>query len=250
MKSKHWILITLLGMATPTFASNDQTKDAPEQLDEQITHTQLQDTIERAITQFENTPREQWSYRISRYESEEDEISRRVEQFTPGTETSERWSLLSINGAPPTEEQAREFVASKLKKAKENNGRSFSIFLRELIQVETLQLQEVTKEVIRAEFQVYLSKLGEDVSESLRGTLLFNREQQFIDSIQITNKQAISPVFGADIDEFKLTFRFLKMNNSVLPLEHQLQMRGTWALFKEIREVSTDTFSHYQYIGE
>ena len=96
---------------------------------------------------------------------------------------------------------------------------------------------------------MYLSQLGNDVSKKLQGTLRFDKTQHYIDSIEISNTANFSPLFSADITEFSLTLRFTKIDSAILPQQQQLRMKGTFAFFTKIDEVSTDTFSDYHYVG-
>jgi hypothetical protein len=57
----------------------------------------FKEKVNRAIIKFENTNEELWSYKISRYEDEEGDISSRIEQHSP--QSSSRWLLKQINGA-------------------------------------------------------------------------------------------------------------------------------------------------------
>src|SRR5690606_33433731 len=56
--------------------------------------------ISRAITDFEQRGRADWSYRVSRYENEEGQISSSIELFEPTKATGQQWTLLSLNGQP------------------------------------------------------------------------------------------------------------------------------------------------------
>jgi hypothetical protein len=45
----------------------------------------------------------------------------------------------------------------------------------------------------------------------------------------------------------RLTFSFARIDDVILFREHALQMKGTFAYFVEIDEVSKDTYFDYQY---
>jgi len=212
--------------------------------------SQLKQKISQAITKFEQTSREHWAYQVSRYENEEGEISSSIESFTPGAEQAKQWTLLSINGEKPTERQAKEFVDSKLKQAeKQEKGANYALKLGEIINLDSLELESETDSHLKAGFKVYLSKLGEDAKGKLQGVLSYNKQVQFIESITIINTADFSPMFSAKISDLKLSFTFISINNKVLPKQQELQMKGSFAFFTEIDEVSTDTFSKYHYKG-
>jgi len=208
----------------------------------------LESLISNAVSEFEKNDRHHWSYKLTRYENEEGDISSSIELFDPGKSKSEQWSLLRINGELPSQKQQRRFVKDKQKESKSDDEQNLSISLRKLIVPGSLKLLEEDSEQLTATFAIGLSKLGEDASKSLSGHLLYDKQQGFIREITVTNHQDFSPIFSATISDFKMTLSFIKKQQWILPSEHKLAMKGTFALFTEIDEVSTDTFSEYRYI--
>jgi hypothetical protein len=211
--------------------------------------------ISQAITDFEQRARADWSYRVSRYENEEGQISSSIELFDPTKATGQQWTLLSLNGQSPNNKQLRKFTEKKLaetkqKQTEKGGQQSFSVKLRDLIQLESLQLLSSEPQRFQAGFAVYLSQLGAEASQHLHGTLIFDKQQHYIESIEITNTASFSPLFSADIKEFKLTLGFLKIDTAVLPARQELMMKGSFAFFTTIDEVSTVSFSDYHYVGQ
>lgn len=249
MNNTLWLSIAAIGLTSQAMAEPNSANGSTIIEVEDPQH-HLQQTISDAISRFEQTSRNDWSYRITRYENEEGDVTSSIETFNPANESGKRWSLLRINGQEPTEKQAKKFVKSKQKKSKKGNEHNFSVKLRDIIQLDSLELLSEDQNTIQASFEVYLSQLGEDATEDLKGKLTYGKDQAFIESIEITNTDVFSPVFSAEITEFKLTFRFLNIGEAVLPDRQDLSMKGTFAFFTEIDEVSTDTFSEYQYMGE
>lgn len=237
MKIKYWLLFFSVGMVC--FA----------QAEDKFAPSDLKQTISRAITEFEQTDRTRWSYQVSRYENEEGDITRSVEQYHPSKNVSEEWSLISLNGNQPTQKQIQKFVDKKQKNATDKENKSLSLLLKEIIQVETVKFESENDDYLTASFNVDLSRLV-NASEKLIGSLTFNKEHQFIESIEITNLAAFSPMFSAKITDFKLSFSFLKIDDAILAHEQRLNMQGTFAFFTEILEESKDVFSNYQYIKE
>lgn len=210
----------------------------------------LQSTIAAAISQFEQRSRRDWAYRVDRYENEEGDISSSIELYDPANAPDSQWQLLSINGRTPDNKQQRKFAAAKQQQAKAAGQQSFSVTLSELIQLDSLQLTFDSPQYLQASFGVHLSQLGNDVSKKLQGSLRFNKTLHYIDSIEISNTANFSPLFSANISEFNLTLRFTKIDNAILPQQQQMRMKGTFAFFTQIDEVSTDTFSDYRYVGD
>lgn len=211
--------------------------------------------ISRAITDFEQRSRADWSYRVSRYENEEGQISSSIALFEPTKATGQQWTLLSLNGQAPDNKQLRKFAEKKLaeikqKQTEKGGQQSFSVKLRDLIQLDSLQLLSGDKQRFHAGFTVYLSQLGAEASQHLQGSLIFDKQQHYIESIEITNTASFSPLFSAEIKEFKLTLGFIKIDAAVLPARQELTMKGRFAFFSTIDEVSTVSFSDYHYVGQ
>ena len=211
----------------------------------------LEQKISNAISAFEQTKRRHWSYQISRYENEEGDITSSVEQFNAASPAVNKWTLLEINGALPTQKQKAKFHEQKTAQAaKKRKGSNYSFKLREIIQSDSLTLTKEDDQYLYASFNVYLDKLGKEAKDKLRGKLLYHKDKDFIEKITIVNKAPFSPVFSANIEDLTLTFQFIEKNGQILPVKHELAMQGNFAFFTEIDEVSTDTYSHYQYVGD
>ena len=203
--------------------------------------------ISNAIKRFEDTPRERWFYQITRFENEEGDISRSLEQYNPQANASSKWSLLRINGGQPNEKETHDFNERRNKPTGKKND--YSLKLRELIQIDTLYLIEEKPQILHIGFDVQLERLGKNASKKLTGALIYNKQDKFVESIEIVNTDTFSPLFSAKINDFKLTLTFIEIEDAILPHEHKLLMQGTFALFSEINEISTDTYSNYEFIG-
>ncbi|WP_372770039.1 hypothetical protein [Pseudoalteromonas sp.] len=202
--------------------------------------TDYQVLINDAITQFEKTPREQWSYQVARYENEEGYITTSLEQFNANSKT---WHLLKTNEKIPSEAQQKAFLQ---KKEKQKEGVNISIQLRELINQESLSFQNEDNDYLYLNFDVNLKKLGKKASNQLVGKLSYNKGSKYIELIEIENTAPFSPIFSAKITDFNIQLAFIKRDISILPKHNTMTMKGTFAFFTKIEEQSTDTFSDYQ----
>jgi hypothetical protein len=212
--------------------------------------TYLKEAIANAIKDFEQSRRNEWSFEVTRFENEEGDISTSLERFTPHQDLRQRWSLELINGQLPTKKQVNDFIANKVKSAEnKENGNNLSIKLADLIQLDSISFATEDELKVQANFNVYLKKLGKQNSKKLQGLLSYDKNNQFIETVTITNTHAISPMFSAEITDLKLTFSFIKIEETILRYQNQLTMKGSFAFFTDIDESSTDTYSDYKYIG-
>ena len=201
------------------------------------------ETIDTAISRFEQTRREAWSYRVERYENEEGDITSSVEQYNPPTQ----WTLLRLNGSAPSPKAQQAFQAKKQEQSEESNkGANYSLSLRDIIDTNSLTLVDESSRQLRLGFKVkHLKRLGNDATGKLVGTLVFNKQEAFIEHIAITNNDVFSPVFSAKIEQIRLSFSFTHIDDAILPLETTMDMKGSFAFFTEIDETSRDSYSQY-----
>ncbi len=245
MTHKNWLLLASLAF----FACPINAETTAEISKNSLT---IKEKIGQAISKYEQTTRKNWAYHISSYENEEGDITSSVEHFIPAPEVEKQWTLLRINGKAPTQKQIKRFLDNKIKQAKtkdEKEGANYSIALREIINEESLTLSSENTSHMQIKFNVYLSELGEDSIGKLQGSLSYNKQHKFIEHINIKNNAEFSPMFSANITDLKLTFSFININDNVLPLQQDMEMKGTFAYFTEINQTSTDTFSNYNYNG-
>ncbi|GLR71567.1 hypothetical protein [Agaribacter marinus] len=250
MQNKYWFLLAGLGLGNMPLANDLESPPLSPHHTVIDTQKRLQDKISHAITAFEQTPREDWSFRLTRHENEEGDITSSIEIFNPTKAAHERWTLLRSNGEIPNQKQIRKYIKGKQKGAKNSEEQGVSMRLRDIVQLESLQLTSEDEMFINASFEVSLVQLGEEAAKHLKGTLTYVKEQAFIERIVIVNTAPFSPMFSAKITDFTLSFRFTKINAAILRRQHDLSMKGSFAFFTEIDEVSKDVFSDYKYVGQ
>lgn len=238
---KHTIIIMSLLLYFASQALADDSQSSKQRIYKQLVETSLQ--------QFENSDRKNWSFTVHRMENEEGNITSRIERYKPNPDKSKQWTLIRSNNQQPTPKQQAEFVKSRaeIEKSKQDGDNNLAFNLRDLINQESLILQNETDTHHQLNFDVHIEKLGEDAKGKLDGVLTYNKQLKFIDSIEITNNSDFSPMFSADISSFKITMKFHKLADSILPLENTMDMKGTFAFFTEIDETSIDTFSDFSY---
>ena len=236
---KYCLLLSCFGAVFNVIAM----ENTPEEL------VSLKEKINRAIIKVEQTQRKLWSYKISRYEDEEGDISSSIEQHSP--HSNERWLLKQINGQLPTEKQINNFAKKKQKQSnKVTKEGDIKLTLRELINQESLSLVSIDEKHIVMAFNVSWEKLGKDSRGKLQGKLTYQKEQQFIEKIAIWNNADFSPMFTANITDLAVTFTFININGAVLAKQNEMKMKGSFAYFTDINETSLDTFSDYLYQGQ
>lgn len=198
--------------------------------------------ISAGITQFEETRREDWSYQVERFENEEGDVTSSIERFDPTT----NWTLVKLNGSHPSQDAVEKYQKKNQRESKDNNkGSNHSFRLRDIIDLDSLTLIDEGPQLLRMGFDVNIKRLGEDAAGKLDGVLHYDKNKGFVESILITNNDSFSPMFSSTIDKLKLRFKFIRIDDAVLPVENAMDMQGSFAFFTEIDETSLDTYSQY-----
>lgn len=243
MKDKTWLLLFFFILS---FSAHAFTSKANEASSASITE-QIK-LIEQAVLKFEQTPRKNWAYQVTRYENEEGDITSSIEQFTPALAVENQWLLIQINGQQPTVKQTQDFVDKKVRLANKKGNKSLSLALSELVNLESLEFSNENSSYIEMNFDVSIAKLGDDAKGKLKGKLRYHKQLAFIEQISIVNNAEFSPLFSANITDFKMSFNFTNINDNILLKQQAMDMKGSFAFFTEINETSTDTFSDYKFI--
>ena len=130
----------------------------------------------------------------------------------------------------------------------QKKGKSISISLRELIKVDTLTVTHENKSISTVAFDVNTKPLGIDASGKLAGELRYNNQLAYIEAINVTNTETFSPMFSAEITDLDVLLEFSLFNDDVVILKQTMEMKGSYAFFVEIEEVSTATYSDYKLL--
>lgn len=207
----------------------------------------LQKKVDDGITLFEQTNKQHWSYKVTRYENEEGDITSSTERYSPSHSIATSWKLLEKNGEQPSQKQLNAFFKNKRKLAKKENVQgSMSVPLRDMIDISSLAIVSENKQYLELQFNVNLKQFDDDSLKKLTGHLQYNKKQAFIEKIIIVNQEPFSPVFSANISDFEISFSFIRLNNSILAHQQRMTMKGTFAIFTDIDEVSIDSYTDYK----
>lgn len=236
----YFFLILLSTVTFPSFA-----EQAPPE-----SPLPLEKKLLRAISDIANSPRKAWSVTVSNYENEEGEITSSIEQFTPNKAQINQWSLVEINGEVPTSKQIKSFNKRKNNKDASQQEKRYKIDFNTLIKADSFKLLEEKPQKLTVGFLINMDnfeELGEDAKDKLAGKLIYDKTMHYIEKIIIFNTEEFDPMFSATISKLLISFDFIKLNNAILPKQVGMEMKGSFAFFTQIDEVSTTTFSNYQF---
>jgi len=203
-----------------------------------------QNNVRASFELFSQTKRKNFSYTITKYENEEGDETSSLEKYSPAASIPQSWSLIKLNGAIPTKEQVNKYLKNKSKK-KDKSKNNQTISISQLVDIDSLHILSEDDELIKSSFKVGYSRFGEDAKKKLEGILTFDKNNHFVQNIEIINNDNFSPMFSADINKLKLTLSFIKIKNAILPLSTTMRLVGSMAMFIEIDEISTVDYSNY-----
>lgn len=210
-----------------------------------LTIDEVKRQLNNAIERIKNTKKHDWVFELHSYENEEGDITEYTAKHSVLNTKDSPWQLLTWNGQPATDKQARKFCEQR-----QENKNSLKLNLSELINFDTIKVISVSEQHTQLAFSVNIKRLGDDAKNKLKGTLTFYPDREFISHIHITNTDNFSPITLSSIDAFSMQLSFIELQGHVLPKQAKLDMQGTFAKFVKIKETSTDTYSHYTYIGK
>ena len=215
----------------------------------------LPSVVDKALNRFEQTPRYDWSFVKESHEDEEGELTELKEIFTPSGALADGWQLVTYNGKPPSKKRLKKYRKNIQKryaqetnsKAEEGEEQSFSINIRNLIEMDSLTLSSETETQWVIAFNVLFNEMGIDAEGNLDGLLYLDKRAGYIEKIAISNNDSFSPAFSAKITQLNLTLAFTNIEENILPLEVSMIMKGTFAFMAEINETQTTRYTDYRY---
>lgn len=238
MTQRYGWLIGIVGCFVTVQAAEEQ----------KATPSLIEQDVIQAIIDIADAPRKEWNVQIENYENEEGDITSSIERYTANKDPNKQWTLLRINDQTPNQKQLKSFAKKKRKHAEDKaKGNSYSINFKTLIRQDSLTVLNESDSHAKVGFQVYMEDLGDDAVGKLEGTLSYSKQHKYIEEININNNAEFSPMFSATISDLKLSFDFVKLANAVLPQQIEMRMKGSFAYFTEIDEISTTTYTDYQH---
>ncbi|MBT8142902.1 MAG: hypothetical protein HKN88_10410 [Gammaproteobacteria bacterium] len=163
-------------------------------------HAEVPSVVQQAFEAMSDIEQDSWFYRCTRQEN--DKIT--VEQHDPGLENP--WSLVSINGVAPTEEESADFVKSKHSESEKpetdkddsENSRSFQMV--DLADPDSWKLLSETD----TDYVYNFKPQAEDAKDAkimrnLLGTMTIAKINPYVKSFSMRATKAFRPVLMAKV---------------------------------------------------
>ncbi|MEE4162724.1 MAG: hypothetical protein V2I25_09465 [Woeseiaceae bacterium] len=175
-----------------------------------------------------------------------------VSRYDPRRDDGERWSLVSVDGREPSSEEIDEF----LEKRRERRG--FILGDDEdgpgsIVGDESLELIEESD----AHWLLGFVPTADDDKEDrflrkLRGTLRIAKDGGYLEYLDISATEPVSPAMGVKIRDFNTRFEFAPVagDGPVLPVAFRTRVKGRAFLAMSFDESEAVEFSDFENVHE
>jgi hypothetical protein len=167
----------------------------------------------------------------------------------PTRPESQRWTLVSVDGREPTDEEREKADRDRTRDDADDAEDENEGEVRAMVDTESLALIEET-----ASYAVYSFRpVAEDESdaklfEHVDSTLRVRKAGPYVESLEMRSREPFSPRFGVKVREFAMTMTFAPVgpDEIVLPETVRIRMAARAFLVKQIDETVEVTYSDYR----
>lgn len=210
--------------------------------------------VERAFGALSRDFDESWAYTQS--STEEDRAL--VARYDPRSVGVERWTLMTINGRQPTDDEIDEFRARKAaeddteaEKGEHDNGEPGA-----MVTPGSLRLLEETPTHWLFSFMPIDDEEEDEAARKFMkhvdGTVKVVKDGHYVEYIDLRNRKPIKPMMGVKIKKFltRLTFGPAAAGGPIVPLSVDVSIKGRAFLAVKFDENESVNFSDWEYAGE
>ena len=209
------------------------------------------DLVERALANMDAVSIDEWAFTET---SIHNGITL-VKRHDPSLAQNERWSLVSVDGRPPTDEEREEHLRENDQAGDDQpaeSGDEEQGEIRAMISPDSLTMLEETASHIVYSFEPAAEDEGEaKMYEQMDATIRVSKDGPFVESLEMRNREPFSAAFGVKVKEFLtvLTFSQVGSDSVVLPSTVKVRMAGRAFLIKKIDESVEVIYSDYARPG-
>lgn len=200
--------------------------------------------LDEAMANVEWNVEESWAFT----ETSLSEGELYVGRFDPRLEEDARWSLLSVDGKEPTDDQRRKYAHDRNEHSEDNSNDDNRVTA--MLDPDTLELVEETDE--HWVFTFVPAEDEEAFLDSVDAKVRIIKDGRYIESLEMRNFQDIRPGFGTKITQLQMRFSFGPAieNGPIVPLSSNVQIIGRALLFIGFNETEVKKYSDFEYAGD
>lgn len=200
--------------------------------------------LDEAVANVEWNVEESWAYT----ETSLSEGELFVGRFDPRLGEDARWTLLSVDGKEPTDDQRRKYAHDKDEHSDDASDDDNRVTSN--LDPDTLELVEETDE-----HWIFAFEPDQDepaFRDSVDAKVRILKDGRYIDLLEMRNFQDIKPGFGTKITKFQMRFSFGPAieNGPIVPLSLDVLVTGRALLFIGFEETEVRKYSDFEYAGD
>ncbi len=196
-----------------------------------------------------------WAFTETRHGKDTIEVGR----YDPSRPDSERWELLSVDGRPPTPDEADDYREGKqgdrgfLGGDKENDNDDDQGSPSDLVSPGSLELIEESD----SHWLLGFVPTGDDEDEAkfmkkMNGTVRIAKAGRHLEFLDIRSRKPVRPAIGVKIREFNTRFEFAEAvaGGPVVPVAFRFRVKGRAFVAVGFDEMETLEFSDFEPMRE
>jgi len=219
----------------------------------QAPHASYEALFQSALNAITWDFHEDWAFTVT----SSDKDSQRVGRFDPRQPEGERWTLLTIDGRAPTDEESAEYAEDcgdhHFGNSDNDDGDDNAI---DMVEPGTLRLLEETDDYWLLSFvptdDGQDDDVGREVLKSMQGTVKIIKDGEYLAYIDIHNEKPMRPKVGVKMKKFLMHMSFEPIANDgpVVMRSMNIAIKLSAFLLLQVNEAESVAFSNFEYAGE
>lgn len=168
--------------------------------------------------------RDHWAFTQKAVEYDGDTPRERLERYDPSKPGNARWTLLAINGKPPTAEQHEAWAKKKFRK----NKRRFDSPIGDYFDFRDAKVVSENAQLINFEVPLRRDKSWLFQTDKVKVVVTINKETRALEHLTAHVREPLKVLLGlAKITDGKLDLSFLNFDDDARPGPESTQPTGT-----------------------
>ena len=221
----------------------------------QTPHGSYEALFETAIKAITWDFQDDWAFTATSSGKEGDRVGR----YDPRLPEDERWTLVSIDGRVPTDEEVVEYADSRGDHHFGDDDDDDDNDAIDMVEPGTLKLVEETDDYWLLSFVPTDDdddddddEVGRKVLESMNGTVKIIKNGEYLAYIDIRNEKPIRPKFGVKMSKFlmRLAFGPAADDGPVVMKSMDFAIKLSAFVLVRVNEAESMAFSEFEYAGD
>jgi hypothetical protein len=170
-----------------------------------------------------------------------------VETYDPSQAEPFRWTLVSRNGAPATQDDCKQYQQNKLIRTSALDAPR----LERQLDLDSCLQHSVSERLLKCTFRLKPGEQHDDAHANLSVLVTVDRPSRTITEVEISSIEPFSPVFGVRIASSRtlLNYSLPEDGRPSLLLRAQIVVEGRAFWFKSLNQRLEITWSQHRFAG-